>query len=46
MKNELHAPFEVVDIFQFCDAGDKITNLKIIYDTFHTREQFNKNSGN
>ncbi len=41
LSNDIMVPFDVVDIFEFNDTRDKIVTLKIIYDTWKTREQFN-----
>lgn len=41
LSNNTSAQFDVVDIFKFNDTLDKIVNLKIIYDTWETREKFN-----
>ncbi|MFA6036987.1 MAG: nuclear transport factor 2 family protein [Legionellales bacterium] len=41
LSNNTSAPFDVVDIFELNDTFDKIINLRIIYDTWQTREKFN-----
>ena len=41
LSNNTLAPFDVVDIFEFNNTLDKIVSLKIIYDTWWTREKFN-----
>lgn len=40
LANAVSAPFEVVDIFQFNERQEKIIILKIIYDTWQTRDKF------
>lgn len=45
LSNQTAAPFDVVDIFQFNDTLEKITSLKIIYDTWLTREKWSINQG-
>ncbi|MFH1585782.1 MAG: nuclear transport factor 2 family protein [archaeon] len=41
LKDGSGSSFEGVDLFEFNDKG-KITQVKIIYDTYGTREGFNK----
>ena len=41
LKNKKKSSFEGVDLFEFNEEG-KIKQIKIIYDTFRTRENFNK----
>lgn len=40
LKDGTPAPFECVDIFEFCSDSNQVAKLTIIYDTFHTRKAF------
>ncbi|MCH9622049.1 MAG: hypothetical protein S4CHLAM20_14840 [Chlamydiia bacterium] len=42
LSDGMPAPFECVDIFTFQPNSDKIVSVKIIYDSFKTRDQFAK----